>query len=196
MPLPAFARLAGAAALSLALAGCMDVTVDVAVLSETAARSTVTQFISADFYPMMQMSMEGEDEVLCEEGTLTENPEGSAVCVIVQEGPFASLVTGPEGEESGIRFSSAGAGLVRVGFDTEGLSDEVGGDDELDDETRQMMEAILAGNTITLRISGGEVVETNMERVDGGAQTVILLLDLLDGGLDMPDELYAVIRVN
>lgn len=192
-------RLAGAAGLTLALAGCIDATVDVEVLSETNARATLTQVMGADFYAMVKMSAEetesAESESFCAEGALTEHEDGSATCVITEEGTFAELVEGVESEE-GMTFTAAGPGLVRVAFDTTDMAEEVSGDEELDAETRQMMEAFFTGHNITVRVSGREVVETNMDEVDGKAEKVIAILDLINGTADLPDELYAIVRAN
>jgi hypothetical protein len=191
-------RLAGAAGLTLALAGCIDATVDIEVLSETTARATMTQVMGADFYAMVKMSaeeMESEDaDAFCAEGELTEHEDGSATCVVTEEGTFAELIAGMESEEGGMTFTAAGPGLVRVAFDTTDMAEEVSGEEEMDAETKQMMEAFFTGHNITIKVSGREVVETNMESVDGGAQKVIPLLDLINGTADLPDELYAVVR--
>jgi hypothetical protein len=191
-------RLLGAAGLTLALAGCIDATVDVEVLSPTTARATLTQVMGADFYAMVKMSAEetegNEADAFCAEGELTEHEDGSATCVIAEEGTFDQLLEGMESEESGMSFTPAGAGLVRVAFDTTDMAEEVSGEEELDAETRQMMEAFFSGHTITIQVSGREVVETNMDVVDGKAQKVVPILDLINGTAELPDELYAVVR--
>jgi hypothetical protein len=74
------------------------------------------------------------------------------------------------------------------------MAEEVSGEEELDAETRQMMEAFFSGHTITIQVSGREVVETNMDVVDGKAQKVVPILDLINGTAELPDELYAVVR--
>ena len=194
-----WARTALAAGLALGLAGCIDAKVDIEVLSETDARATLTQDMGADFYSMVKMSAEEADEAddaFCAEGTLSENADGSATCVIVEEGPFAELNLGEDGEEPGVTFTRAGPGLVRVALDTSDMAADIGAEEEMDEETRQMMQAFFLGHAITVRIGGGIVTETNMDKAeDGAAETVIPFLDIINGTVDLPDELYAVVRV-
>ena len=57
-----------------------------------------------------------------------------------------------------------------------------------------MMKTYFEGHTITIRIKGKKVLETNMTKVgDNAAETVIQFTDLLDGKADLPDELFAVV---
>ncbi len=94
MGLNRIGRLAAMLALAGALAGCIDARVDIALTSETTAKAVMTQDMGADFYAMLKMgeeSGEGNSESFCDDGTLTENADGSATCVLSEEGPFASL---------------------------------------------------------------------------------------------------------
>lgn len=194
------ARIVGVAALALSLAGCIDAKVDIELLSETTARATMTQEMGADFYSMVKMSEESEktaeSDSFCAEGDLTENADGSATCVLVEEGAFADLNLG-DGEEAGVTFTQAGPGLVRVALDTSDMAADIGaGEEEMDEETKQMMQAFFAGHAITVRVSGGTITETNMGKAaDGAAETVIPFLDIINGTLDLPAELYAVVRI-
>lgn len=197
--MPGWARIALTAALTLGLAGCIDAKVDIEVLSQTTARATLTQDMGADFYAMVKMSAEeadqADEDLFCDEGRLTENADGSATCVITEEGLFADLNLGSE-EDPGVTFTRAGPGLVRVALDTSEMAAELGAEEQMDEETRQMMQAFFSGHAITLRIGGGVITETNMEKAeDGAAEMVIPFLDMINGTLDMPDELYAVVRV-
>src|SRR5690349_17186533 len=99
--------------LGASLAGCIDATVDVEVTSETTAKATLTQVMSADFYAMMKMNAEGEAAAneFCTEGDLVENADGSATCTLVEEGTFEELAA-MEGEDNALHFTSAGPGLV------------------------------------------------------------------------------------
>lgn len=197
MGLKIIGKLAATLALGAALAGCIDAEVDVAITSETTARATMTQTMGADFYAMVKMSAEsgeaGTDD-FCAEGTLTENGDGSATCVMTEEGAFADLSMG-DGEDAMV-FTSAGPGLVRVALPTAEMKNEIGADAEMDAETRQMVEAFFAGHSITIRLSGAEVVDTNMTLAADrrSAETVLPFLDLINGTADLPDELFAVVR--
>ncbi len=196
MHLPLLGRLAATAALAAMLAGCIDVSLDVAVTSPTTARATMTQVMGADIYAMVKMgeeSGETEEAGFCDEGTLTETADGGATCVIVEEGAFADLDLGQD--EGGMRFTEAGPGLVRVALPTADMKAELGADEDMDAETKQMVDAFFAGRTLTVSVSGAEVVDTNMSRSDDGktASEAIPMLDLINGTAELPDELFAVV---
>jgi hypothetical protein len=121
-------KIAGALALTMSLAACVDMTQDVLVTSDTTAQLTVTTVMSKDIYPMIKAGAAGDEaEPFCnEEGsTLTENADGSATCVMTSEGAFDEL------------------------------KDEVG---------------------------------------DGYAEKKLPFLDLINGTIELPEELYAVVR--
>lgn len=190
-----FGRLSCATALALGLAGCVDATIEIAVTGPETARATMTQIMSADIYSMIQMGDEDSGSGFCEDGTLTENADGSATCVVVEEGPFANITLGSD--EGGVVFTAVGPGLVRVSMPTEEMKEEAGADDTMDEETRQMVEAFFTGHTVTISFSGQEIVETNLT-VSADRRTatqVIPLIDLVNGVPDLPDELFAVVRV-
>lgn len=197
MPINMFGKLAGIAALALGLAACVDVNIDVALTSTTTARATMTQTMNADLYGMVKMQGEGgesEEPGFCDEGTLTENADGSAICTIIEEGPFADLDLGQD--EGGMSFTDAGPGLVRIALPTAEMTQGLGVDDQMDEETRQMVLAFFEGHSITVSFSGAEVVETNMTRAPDGrsASQAIPMTDLINGTLDIASELYAVVR--
>lgn len=192
-----FGKLAGVTALALSLSACVDVNIDVALTSSTTARATMTQTMSADLYAMVKMSAEQaetEEPGFCEEGEMTENADGSATCSIVEEGAFADLDLGQD--EGGMSFTDAGPGLVRIALATAALTTELGIDDEMDEETKAMVEAFFEGHNITVSFAGIDVTDTNMTKSADGksASQVIPMLDLINGTLDLPAELYAVVR--
>ena len=192
------AKLGAMLMLGGSLAGCIDATVDVDLTSETTAKATLTQVMSADFYAMFKMNApesETATSEFCSEGELVENADGSATCTSVEEGTFEELAA-LEGEDNALFFTPAGPGLVRVALPTAELTGELGSGDELDTETKQMVEAFFTGHTITIRISGAEITETNMDLSDDktSAETELPFLDLINGTADLPDELYAVVR--
>ncbi|MFD1253774.1 hypothetical protein DEVEQU_00512 [Devosia equisanguinis] len=197
MSLNLFGKLASVAAIALGVSACVDVNIDVAVTSTTTARATMTQVMTADLYAMVKMgeeSGESSEAGFCDEGTLTENADGTATCTMVEEGPFASLDMGSG--EGGMSFTDIGNGLVRVALPTVAMKKELGADEEMDEETKQMVLAFFEGHSITLTISGAEVTDTNMTRAADGksASQVIPMLDLINGTVDLPDELFAVVR--
>ena len=197
MSVKLLSKLAAASLLAAGLAGCIDVTIDVAITSPTTARATMTQVMGADVYSMVKMSAESgetQGDSFCAEGELTENGDGSATCVIVEEGDFAALDLGQD--EGGMTFTEAGPGLVRVALPTADMQAELGAEDNMDEQTRQMVEAFFEGRTMTIGISGAEIVESNMtvsaDRTR--AEQVIDMLALINGDATLPDELYATVR--
>lgn len=197
MSLKTLGKLAATLVLGAALTGCIDADVTVEITSATTAKATLTQIMSADIYAMVAMSADSGEESgdsFCAEGELTENADGSATCVVTEEGAFAELSMGKG--EGAMVFTSAGPGLVRVALPTAEMKAEIGADDEMDEETRQMVEAFFTGHSITIRLSGAEVVDTNMTLAADrrSAETVLPFLDLINGTAELPEELFAVVR--
>lgn len=193
-------RLAGVLALTVGLAGCMDVTMDVEVQSETTGKATTTMVMGADFYAMAKagMASEGEgSEGFCEEegAVLTENPDGSATCTMVKEGNFADLELG---EDDGARIEVVSPGQVKVSFSTADLQSEVAGEEAQDEETKAMMVAFFEGHNVTIRVSGNEITESNMtiSADRKSAEIVIPFLDLINGTAELPPEVFATVKTN
>jgi hypothetical protein len=201
MTLQFFGRLAGVLTLTAGLAGCIDMTMDIEVLSETTGKVTTTSTMTSDFYAMAKAGAASGDtsasEGFCQEegAQLTENEDGSATCVLMVEGNFADLKL-DEGDD-GASFTVVSPGVVRVAFKTDDMKTELGADVE-DEQTKQMMQAFFEGHAITIRIGGKAVTDTNMTLSDDkkSAEIVIPFLDLINGTLDLPDELYAVVNTN
>lgn len=204
MTFQTFTRIAGALVLSAGLAGCVDMTMDIEILSETAGKATVTSVMGADIYPMVKAGAAGENsgaEGFCQEenAVLTENDDGSATCVQTTEGSFADLDLD---SDDGAEFTVVSPGVVRAAFDTKSMQGDIaastGGEEEMDEETKAMMAAFFEGHTITIRVSGKAITDTNMTLSDDGtsAEQVIPFLDLINGTADLADELYAVVDTN
>jgi hypothetical protein len=192
-------RLAGVAALTIGLAGCMDVTMEIDIQSETMGTATTVSVMAPDIYAMVKSGAAAGDESasgndFCGEAgaTLVENADGSATCTVVSEGDFSTL-SGEGGD--GAKFEVISPGIVKVSFETGQMKGELGetGDDP---ETQVMMQQIFEGHTITLRVKGKEIIDTNMERKNGAAELVIPFIDLFNGGENLPPELFATVRVN
>jgi hypothetical protein len=201
MSLNLFGRVAGILALTVGLAGCMDVTMEIDVQSETNGKATTTSVMGADIYAMMKSGAAGESsdsEGFCKEkgATLTENADGSATCVLVVEGAFADL-NGAEAKDDGAKFEVVSPGVVKVSFTTEDMKGELGTEGQ-DEETKAMMQQFFEGHAITIRIKGKEVIDTNMTKAGDGksAEIVIPFLDLINGTVELPPELYATVKVN
>jgi hypothetical protein len=192
-------KLAGALALTLGLAGCFDMTMDLQVTSETTAKATVTQVMGADIYAMIKQAGDQPDaDKFCgKDGeTLTENADGSATCVSVSEGEFDKLAIADSDDDSKPTFTVVSPGVVRVAIKTEGMAGELG--KEQDPQTAEMMKQMFEGHFLTIRIGGRQVTDSNMTINDDGtyAELQIPFLDLINGTAKLPDELYAVVRVN
>lgn len=212
-------RIAGIVALTAALAGCMDVTGEIEVKSETTGKATSIITMGAEFYPMIKQmqeaakaggdtaSMSSEDNFCKEEGdVLTENADGSATCTSVKEGELSEIMTG-SGPNSDAKVTVVSPGVVRVAFSTADMSTQLangpgGGegaaDGAEDAQTKAMLAAYFEGHNATLRIKGKKVIDTNMTLSDDGtsAETVIPFTELLNGKTDLPAELYAVVDTN
>lgn len=187
--------------LGATLTACVDVTADLEVTSETTAKITVTQVMGADFYAMAKTSDENTEDDLpsakgfCVEGVLTENPDGSASCVLTEEGTFADL-SDADSDTEDAQFTAEGPGLVRVTVPAIVITNAIGNQDDLGPETKKMVEAYFAGRTFTVRVSGGDITDTNMTLAKDGksAEHSIPLLDIINGTTDLPQDLYAVVR--
>lgn len=200
MTLQFFGRLAGVLALTAGLAGCIDITMDIEVQSETTGKATTTSVMGADFYAMAKTGAASadakpEDGFCQEEGSvLTENADGSATCVLTLEGSFADLKLE---EDDGASFTVVSPGVVKVAFKTDDMKGELGTEGQ-DEQTKQMMLAFFEGHSIIIRIRGKEVTDTNMtlsaDRTS--AEVVIPFLDLINGTIELPDELYATVKTN
>ena len=210
MTLKTFARLAGVLMLGASLAGCMDVTAEIDVTSETTGKATTIMTMGAEFYPMIKQMQEaaeagGEDasasagsDFCQEEGdVLTENADGSATCTSVVEGNLAEITADDDGPNEDTTFTVVSPGVVRVAFKTSEMKTQVTQGEEQDEQTAAMMKAYFEGHNITIRIKGKRIVDTNMTKVgDNAAETVIPFTDLLDGNVELPEELFAVVDTN
>lgn len=198
MRVKTIAKLAVTLMLGASLAACVDGTVEVAVTGGNSARATITQVMGADFYAMVKRSAEQGEAVtddFCGEGELTEHEDGSATCIFTREGTLAEMSSLGDGE-NGPTLTADGSGLVRVVLPTTGMVGDLGARDKMDEQTKQMLEAYFTGRTITIQISGAEVIETNMDLSEDGksAETVFPFLDLIKGAEDLPAEFFAVVR--
>lgn len=199
MHLKTFGRLAGALALTAVLAGCIDMTGEIEVLSETTGKATTTMTMGAEFYPMIkQMAAAGgenassENAFCADEGdVLVENADGSATCTTIIEGELSKL-NESDGPSEDASFTVVSPGVVRVAFKTEDMSGQV--TEGQDEQTAAMMKAYFEGHTATIRIKGKRILDTNMTRVgDDTAELVIQFTDLLEGSANLPAEVYAVV---
>lgn len=197
-------RVAGIVVLTAGLAGCIDMTMDITVTSDTTAKTTVTQTMGADIYAMIKASeaqsgdaAASDAESFCKEegSSLTENADGSATCVIASEGAFADLKF--DDDNSKPTFTLVSPGVVRIAIPTKDFSGSLGTDDA-DEQTKAMMKQFFEGHALTIRLGGKQVTETNMtlSADKTSAEIVIPFLDLMNGTVKLPEELFAVVKTN
>lgn len=195
MKFTSLAKIAGALALTMGLAGCIDMTNDIFITSSTTAKATITSTMGADIYAMVKASgNEGDDPFCKSEGeTLTENADGSGTCVAISEGTFADLKFDDAGSKPTIVTQDDGN--VRIGIPTAGMVGDLGS--ETDAETQAMMKQMFEGRFLTIRFGGAAIIESNLEPAPDSDQYVeikIPFVSLLDGTAQLPEELYAVIQ--
>jgi hypothetical protein len=195
MKLALIGRIAGALALTMGLAGCIDMTNDIYVTSSTTAKATITSTMGADIYAMVKAGGNQGDDPFCQgEGeTLTENADGSGTCVAVSEGDFTQLKFDDAGSKPTIVTQADGT--VRIGIPTKDMMGDLGADD--DPQTAEMLKQMFEGRYLTIRFGGREIVESNMDAAADSNQYVeikIPFVELMNGTAVLPEELYAVIR--
>lgn len=195
MKLALIGRIAGALALTLGLAGCIDMTNDIYVTSSTTAKATITSTMGADIYAMVKAGGNQGDDPFCQgEGeTLTENEDGSGTCVAISEGAFADLKFDDSGSKPTIVTQADGT--VRIGIPTKDMMGDLGS--ETDAQTVAMLQQMFEGRFLTIRFGGAAIVESNMQPAPDSANYVeikIPFVELLNGTAKLPEELYAVIQ--
>lgn len=196
MTIPSFIRLASASGLALTLTACMDVSMTIDVTSQTEAEATVVTAMARDMYDLMVAQTPPDEEAFCSEGTVVESAE-TVECTLVESGPFEEIDLDAEDGEGPV-IKAIGGGQVRVAFPTGALAasfaDETEG--EQDAQMKAMMTSIFEGHTITMTVTGGTIVDTNMEIAANGtsASYEIPFTELFSAELDLPDEIYAVVQ--
>ena len=202
MTFTTIARLAGVLLIGASLSGCMDVTAEIDVTSETTGKATTVMTMGAEFYPMIKQMQDTaaktedgastSDAFCMEEGdVLTENADGSATCTSIKEGNLDEITTA-DGPNEDTTFTVVSPGVVRVSFKTEEMSSGV--TEGQDEQTAVMMKTYFEGHNATIRIKGKKIIETNMDRVgDNVAEKVIPFTALFDGTANLPEELFAVV---
>jgi hypothetical protein len=209
MKFSSIAKLAAVVALTGALAGCMDVSTELDIQSETTGKATTSVTIGKEFYPMIKQmaasakaagstdtaatSSDPTSDFCKEEGdVLVENADGSGTCTSVKEGEFAKLTEGGNGPNEDASFTVVSPGVVKVSFKTDEMTTQV--TEGQDAQQMEMMKAYFTGHNATIRIKGKKVTDTNMTLSSDGtaAEIVIPFSSLFDGSAKLPPELYAI----
>jgi hypothetical protein len=194
-------RTGGLVAVVLALSGCVDVKLDVAVKDGDKVTGTMVQVMDADTYTMVKAGTTGHKggRSFCMEtgAVLARTGDGGATCTIVRDGTWSDLSFNGDRHQQTVSIAPDGDGLVRVAFPVSEMVNALANKKQLDEQARSMLVAMFQGHTLTLTVSGGTVVETNMD-VEAGSRSAekkIDFLDLLNGAATLPQEYYAVVRV-
>jgi len=168
MNLTHFLKPAAAVLLATGLAGCFDIDMDVAVLGPDTAEVTLTSTMSKDMQSMMQMS--DEDTGFCGEDSVVTETEDTVTCVETKRGTFAEVFEDDSDSESSDEpqptIETVAPGQVKVTFPTSTMSEDMGigaGGEEGDEQAKAMLSQLFAGHSITMRVSGARVIESNME---------------------------------
>jgi hypothetical protein len=193
-----FAAAVTTLGMAAGLAGCVDATIDLEVESRTAGKATTTLAMNADVYTLVKMNEERADddprkqEPFCADGELNETDDGGADCVFVEEGRFSQLTLGNEPGILDVTYVSPD--LVRIALPLSEMQADL--QTQEDDQSNAVAEAFFSGHSITFRISGGEITDTNMELSEDGssAEQQVQFMDLINGTGDLPDELFAIVR--
>ncbi len=193
-------RAAGILLVSFGLSGCVDMTEELNVTSDTTAKATMTMTMGADIYSMLKTAgnssaPDGEKFCAKEGEQLTENSDGSATCTSTEDGKFADLSF--EEGDSKPAFTVVSPGVVRVAFPTKDMAGDLG-KDASDEQSQAMLKQMFDNHFVTIRVTGKAVTDSNMTISDDktAAEIKIPFLDLINGTADLPDELYAVVDTN
>lgn len=187
----------GAVALTLAgmLSGCFDVDMDIKVKDTDHAAVTVKTSISKDMADMAQLQS-GDSDFCDKTGVVTET-DTAIVCTETHEGTFAEAFPPASGDEPQPTIAVVGPKQVKVTFPTSDIAGAFGGAEEDDPQVKEMMLQMFKGHTMTVRVSGGKIIDTNMTLAADGqsAELVIPLEAVVSGKADIPAETYAVVQL-
>ncbi len=188
-------KAAGALFLAGTLAACVDVTMELEVLDENNGIGKTTVVMDRQFYDMSQQ--QGGDDFCDEDDGEVSLSETSATCTVTINGTFDELFEANDDGSPVPSVISAGPGLVRVTFPTGSMTDEFA-DAGSDPSTKAMMEQFFKDRSIILKVSGAEIVESDMEiSADGKSATFTApFLGLINGEIELPTETYAIVKVN
>lgn len=182
---------AGVAALALALAGCINVDMEIAVTGPDQA--SASGFVEMD---RMFHDMAGEDSEFCDEddGGKLVLTDTAVRCEMNMQGSFAEIFP-EDGDEDQPRLTDLGDGTVRVEIPMGGFGDELDSESQ-DPQMLAMLRPMLEGRSIVFRVRGREIVSSNgVISADGRTATLsIPLVSLLDPNTTVPDPFETIVR--
>jgi hypothetical protein len=177
---------------ALALSGCIDVDIDSRILGADTAQVSGYMSIERGMLDMMG----GADEFCpaAEGGTIALS-ETIARCNIDRTGTFAEIFEADSDGGPTPTIEDLGDGTVRVSFP---LGDMTADTDEMraDPAMAAMFLPMLEGHSITMRISGVEILSTNGTlSADGtSAAYTINLAEIVTQDFSVPEMFEAVVR--
>lgn len=186
-----FAKFA-AVGLAFALAGCIDMDMDTAILGPDQARLSGHIQVSREMYNMM-----GGDDEFCPaaEGGTIELTDTHARCNMLVEGTFAEVFEASEDGSPSPTATDLGDGTVRVTFPMGDLTADM---DEMtaDPQMAAMFRPMFEGHSISISVSGAEIVSSNGTLSDDGRRATISfeLVELFEEQPDVPEVFEAVVR--
>lgn len=182
---------AGVAALALALAGCINVDMEIAVTGPDQA--TASGFVEMD---RMFHDMAGDDSGFCDpdEGGTLVLTDTAVRCEMNMQGTFAELFP-EDGDDEQPRLTDLGNGTVRVEVPMGGFGGELGAESQ-DPQMLAMLRPMFEGRSIVFRVRGREVVSSNgVISADGRVATLsVPLVSLLDPSATVPDPFETIVR--
>lgn len=190
-----FFKVAAALLVATGLAGCFDVKLDVAVLDDDKASVTISTTVPKEMIDLAEIDA-GDSEFCKPEDELIEG-EADYTCIETKEGTFAEIFEAGDSEEPQPTIETVGPRQFKVSFPAGSLKEDLSGQTGDDAEALAMMKEMFAGHAITIRVSGGQIIDTNMTKNAAGdaAELVIAFLDIIEGKADIPDQAYAVVQL-
>ncbi|MBU1176042.1 MAG: hypothetical protein KKH72_11625 [Alphaproteobacteria bacterium] len=189
--------LKAAAALLFAtgLAGCFDVKFDVAVLDTDKASVVISTTVPKELVDLAEIES-GTSEFCKPEDELIEG-EADYTCVSKVEGTFAEVFEAGDPGEPQPTIETVGPRQFKVSFPAGSLQEDMSGQAGGDAEALEMMKQMFEGHAITIRVSGGTIIDTNMTKNEAGdaAETVLPFIAIIEGTADIPDVVYAVVEL-
>ena len=185
-----FAKFA-AVGLAIALSGCIDMDMDTAILGPDQARLSGHIEVSREMFDMM-----GGEADFCpaEEGGTLELTDTLARCNMLLEGTFAEVFTENDDGSPSPTATDRGDGTVRVTFPMGDMTSDM---DEMtaDPQMAAMFRPMVEGHSISISVSGAEIVSTNGTLSDDGRRAVISfeLVELFEDQPDVPEVFEAVV---
>lgn len=194
MSLSLATRAVGTLFMAGALSACVDLSINLDVVDANNGVGTTTIAMDRQFYDMSQQNSGGG---FCEDDGELTLTETTATCVTTQSGTFDELFAGSDPSEPTPSIATLDNGQVKVTFPTGSLVEQAS-EAGSDPETLAQMASYFENHFFSISVSGGQVVDTNMNIAEDGqsASLTVPILDMIKGEVDLPDEAYAVLQLN